>query len=161
MSLRLRIVGAGKVRERFWQAAMAEYQKRLPAYARLEIGAVADEPVPERLSAAEAVAVKEREGQRLLRALDPGQVVVALDGRGTTMSSEGFAAWLAERALAGQSSLAFVIGGTLGLADAVLARADLKLSLGPMTFPHQMVPVLLLEQIYRACRINAGEPYHK
>lgn len=161
MSLRIRIVGAGKIRERFWLDAMAEYQKRLSAYARVEVVAVADEPVPERVSAAEAAAIKEREGQRLLRAMDPGQAVVALDLRGATMSSEAFAAWLAERAVAGQGSFAFVVGGTLGLADSVLARADLRLSLGPMTFPHQMVPLLLLEQIYRACRINAGEPYHR
>lgn len=161
MSLRLRIVGVGKVRERFWQAGIAEYSKRLAPYARLELLSVAEEALPEKPAAAAEAAVLEREGQRLLRAVEAGQVLAVLDVAGRGMSSEQFAAWIAQRAVEGQGSFAFVIGGSLGLAPAVRARADLLLSLGPMTFPHEMVPVLLLEQLYRACRINAGEPYHR
>ena len=105
--------------------------------------------------------VKEREGERLLKQLDASEYVVALDMRGEPLSSEELAAFLAERGLRGQSSLAFVIGGSLGLSRVVLKRADYKLSLGRMTFLHQMVPLILLEQIYRGFKINRGEPYHK
>jgi len=127
----------------------------------VEIISLQDESIPEGASPAQMEQVKEREGERLLKQLDAAEYVVALDMRGEPLSSEELAAFLAERGLRGQSSLAFVIGGSLGLSRAVLKRADYKLSLGRMTFLHQMVPLILLEQIYRGFKINRGEPYHK
>lgn len=159
--LRIKILLVGKVREKYLQQGQQEYLKRLGPYARVELIQLPDEPIPDRASPAQEEQVREREAERVLRALDPGQYVIALDVQGTAMSSEAFSAFLAERALRGQSSLAFVIGGSTGLAPAVLQRADYRLSLGPMTYLHQMVPLLLLEQLYRGFKIAAGDPYHK
>lgn len=159
--LRIRMIMVGKIKEKYLTAGMDEYRKRLGPFARVEVLSLPDEPIPEGASPAQEEQVKEREGERLLKHLEPGQFVVTLDMRGATLSSEELAAFLAERGLRGQSNLAFVIGGSLGLAPAVLQRADFKLSLGKMTFLHQMVPLILLEQIYRGFKINRGEPYHK
>ncbi|MFO7173557.1 MAG: 23S rRNA (pseudouridine(1915)-N(3))-methyltransferase RlmH [Bacillota bacterium] len=159
--MRIRILIAGKVRERYLQEGAGEYLKRLRPYARVEMVELQDEPLPEGASPGELARVREREGERLLRALKEDEYLVALDIRGRQFSSEEFSLWLQERALRGESSLAFAIGGTTGLAPAVLERARLRLSLGLMTFPHQMVPLLLLEQIYRGFKIAAGEPYHR
>lgn len=161
MSLRFQVVLAGKIREKYLQDAVAEYKKRLGGFGKAEIVSVADESLPDRLSAAEAALIKAREGERLLKAIDPGAVVVALDLQGKQLTSEEFAAFIAERALGGQGSFSFVIGGSLGLAPAVLERADLSLCLGRMTLPHQMVPLIVLEQVFRACKINAGQMYHR
>lgn len=161
MGLRIRILMVGRVKESYLQAAIAEYLKRLGPYAKVDLVSVPDEPTPDGAATALEEQVKAREGERLLKAIEPGQFVVALDGRGQMQSSEEFAAFLAERGLRGQSNLAFVIGGSLGLAPEVLKRADFRLSLGRMTFLHQMVPMILLEQVYRAFKINRGEPYHK
>lgn len=159
--LRIRILLAGKVRERYLQSGIAEYLKRLGPYARVELVQLPDEPVPERASAADLARARKREGERLLKALGPAEYLVALDLRGEQLTSEGLSEWLAQRALRGDSSLAFAIGGSTGLAPEVLRRAQFRLSLGAMTFPHQMVPLLLLEQLYRGFKIAAGEPYHK
>ncbi|HEY8345833.1 MAG TPA: 23S rRNA (pseudouridine(1915)-N(3))-methyltransferase RlmH [Symbiobacteriaceae bacterium] len=159
--MRIRILMVGKIKEKYLEAGIAEYRKRLGPYARVELLSLPDEPIPEGASPAQEEQVKVREGERLLRHLDDGTYVVALDLRGKNLSSEEFAAFLAERELRGQSNLTFVIGGSLGLSPAVLRRADFSLSLGRMTFPHQMVPLILLEQIYRAYKINRGERYHK
>jgi 23S rRNA (pseudouridine1915-N3)-methyltransferase len=159
--LRIRIVMVGKVKEKYLTQGMQEYLKRLGPYARIEIVSLPDEPIPDGASAAQEEQVKAREGERLLKVLDPGQYVVAMEIRGQTLSSEELAAFLEERALRGQPNVAFVIGGSLGLAPEVLQRADLKISLGRMTFLHQMMPLILLEQIYRGFKINRGEPYHK
>lgn len=159
--MRIRLVTVGKIKAKYLQAGMDEYLKRLGPYAKVEVVGLADEPIPDNASPAQEEQVKQREGERILRALDPGQHVVALDQRGREFSSEELAAFMQERALRGQSSLAFVIGGSLGLDRAVLERADTKWSLGRMTLLHQMVPLILLEQIYRGFKINRGEPYHK
>lgn len=159
--LRIRLVTVGKVKERYLQDGIQEYLKRLGPYARVELVTLPDEPIPENASPAQEEQVKQREGERILRTLDAGQHVVVLDGRGRNLSSEELAEFLSERALRGEPNLAFVIGGSLGLDDAVLQRADTKLSLGRMTFLHQMVPMILLEQIYRGFKINRGEKYHK
>lgn len=159
--LRIRLVTVGKVRERYLQEGIQEYLKRLGPYAKVEVVTLPDEPIPDNAAPAQEQQVKQREGERILRALDPGQHVVILDQQGRNWSSEELAEFLAERALRGDSSLAFVIGGSLGLAGAVLERADSKLSLGRMTLLHQMVPMILLEQIYRGFKINRGEKYHK
>lgn len=140
---------------------MQEYLKRLSPFARVELVSVADEPTPDGASTAQEEQIKGREGERILKLLDPGQVVVVLEIQGQVWSSEELAAFVSERGVRGESSLAFVIGGSLGLASEVLQRANYRLSLGRMTLPHQMVPMILLEQIYRAFKINRGEPYHK
>jgi len=159
--LRIRLVTVGKIKEKYLQAGMDEYLKRLGPYAKVELATLPDEPIPDNASPAQEEQVKQREGERILKALDAGQHVIVLDSRGREFSSEEFAEFLGERGLRGQSSLAFVVGGSLGLDRAVLERSDTKLSLGRMTLLHQMVPLILLEQIYRGFKINRGEPYHK
>ncbi len=159
--MRVKILLAGKIRERYLHDGMAEYLKRLGPYARVEVLQMQDEPVPERASAADLAAARDREGERLLKAVDDSAYLVALDLQGHQLSSEDFSAFVQERGLRGESNLAFAIGGSTGLSPAVLNRARFKLCLGRMTFPHQLVPLLLLEQIYRGFKIAAGEPYHK
>lgn len=159
--MRIKIVLVGKVRERYLLDGMQEYLKRLGPMARVEFMTVSDEPVPDNASPATQEQARAAEAARALKALESGQYVVALDSRGTQLSSEGLAEFLQERGLRGQSSLAFVIGGSVGLGAEMLQRADFLLSLGRMTFLHQMVPLILLEQIYRGFKINRGEPYHK
>lgn len=159
--MRLRIIVVGKVRERYLLDGIQEYLKRLGPMAKVEVVNVADEPVPENAGQAIHEQARAAEAARALKALDPSHYVVALDSRGTQLSSEGLAEFLQERGLRGQSALAFVIGGSTGLGPEVLQRADFLLSLGKMTFLHQMVPLILLEQIYRGFKINRGEPYHK
>lgn len=159
--MRIKVVMVGKIKERYLTDGMQEYLKRLSPYAKVEIQHVADEPTPDGASPAQEAQVKAREAERILKLLDDGQYVVALDLGGRQLSSEELAQFLAERALRGQSNVAFVIGGSLGLAPEVLERADSKLSLGRMTFLHQMVPLLILEQVYRGFKIKRGEPYHK
>lgn len=161
MALRIRVVMVGRVKEKYLQAGMQEYLKRLGPYAKVEVVTVDDEPTPDGAPPAVESQIKRREAERILKALDAAAYMVALDGRGQNLSSEEFAAFFSERALRGQSNLAFVIGGSLGLSNELLQRADYRLSLGRMTFLHQMVPLLLMEQTYRAFKINRGEPYHK
>lgn len=159
--MKIQVAMVGKVKEKHFTGGIEEYLKRLSPYARIDLVQVADEPTPDGAPPALEAQIKEKEAERLLKQIDASAYVIALDGRGVNPSSEEFAAFLAERALRGDSNLAFVIGGSLGLAPSVLKRADWKLSLGRMTFLHQMVPMILLEQIYRGFRINRGEPYHK
>lgn len=160
----VKIVAVGRLRERYWQDAEAEYIKRLGAYTtRLEVIEVADEPTPDGASPAQEEEIRRREGERLLARIGEREYVVALDGsRGRAFTSTAFATHL-ERLAAeeGRSALAFVIGGSLGLHASVLERAELRLSFGAFTFPHQLMRVILLEQLYRAAKILRGEPYHK
>jgi 23S rRNA (pseudouridine1915-N3)-methyltransferase len=159
--LSVRILAVGKIRETYLQQGLAEYSKRLSPFLRLQTVELADEKLAEPLIPAEIERVKALEGRRLLQAMRESEYVIALDLAGEQLSSEQFAAKLAQLALSGQSSLAFLIGASLGLSSEVLSRADLRLSCGPLTFPHQLMRLILLEQIYRACKINRGEPYHK
>lgn len=159
--MQIQIIAVGKLKEKYLVQGIAEYTKRLGAYAKVQFVEVADEKAPERLSAAEEAQVKEREGERILAALKQDTYVVALAIGGAGWSSEKLAAELDRLATNGRSSIAFVIGGSLGLSDTVLARADQLLSFSAMTFPHQLVRLMLVEQVYRAFRINRGEPYHK
>ena len=160
----VKIVAVGRLREKFWQEAEAEYRKRLGAYTtRLEMVEVADEPTPDDASTAQEEAIRQREAERILSRLGEREYVIALDGsRGKAFTSAAFAGHL-ERLSAeeGRSALAFVIGGSLGLHGSVLERADLAVTFGAFTFPHQIMRVLLLEQVYRAFKIQRGEPYHK
>lgn len=159
--MNIRLVSVGRIKERSIQAAMAEYAKRLSAYGRLEMVTVNDEPVPDRPSEAQSRAILEAEGDRLLRHVPRSSHLVALDVAGTQMTSEEFATYLQQVAFRGQREVAFVIGGTLGLSPQVLGRADLRLSLSRLTFTHQLVPLLLLEQLFRAAKIQRGETYHR
>lgn len=155
------IAAVGKLKETYLIAGVNEYKKRLSPYAKIEIIEVADEKTPERASLLEEERIKEREGERLLAHIPDSAYVIALAIEGKMKSSEQFAAHLDELATYGQSNIAFVIGGSLGLSRRVMARADEALSFSKMTFPHQLMRLILLEQIYRAFRINRGEPYHK
>jgi len=160
--MQIRVVCVGKLKERYWKDAVAEYVKRLGAYAKVDVREVADERAPDSASPAEEEQIKNREGERILAALQPDAYVVALAIDGEMWTSEQLAAFIEKRAVyGGGSSLAFVIGGSLGLSASVLARADMRLSFGRMTYPHQLMRVVLLEQVYRAFKIVRGEPYHK
>lgn len=159
--MQIQIIAVGKLKEKYWNEGVAEYRKRLGPYAKLDLREVPDEKAPDSLSEAEAEQVKAREGERILAALKPDAHVIALAIDGEAWTSEQLAAHLAKQAVYGGGSVAFVIGGSLGLSPAVLARADKQLSFGRMTYPHQLMRVLLLEQVYRAFKINRGEPYHR
>ncbi len=159
--MKITIFCVGKLKERYWQDAIAEYSKRLSRYDKLEIIEVPYEKAPETMSAAQEAAVMEKEGQRILKYVRDDMYVVALAIQGKTYTSEGLAQMLEKKALNGVSHIAFVIGGSLGLSPEVLNRAEEKISFSAMTFPHQLMRVILLEQIYRAEKINHHEPYHK
>ena len=159
--MNVRLIGAGRIKEPFLAEGAQEFTKRLRPYASVDLVAVEDDPLPGRLSPAAEATVRRREGERLLRHVPPGWRLVALDVGGRMFTSEELARWLEQEKLAGHANFAFVIGGSLGLSEEILARADLRLSLSRLTFLHQMVPLLLLEQLYRACKISAGEPYHR
>jgi len=159
--MNIQIIAVGKVREKFISEGMREFLKRMRPFSCVEVKEVSDDKAPEGLSAREAEQVKAREGERILKLLKPGQVIIALDSRGTMISSEQLAEEISGWGLAGKSDLVFIIGGSLGLHSEVIARADLVLSFGKMTFPHQLMRLILMEQIYRAFKINRGEPYHK
>lgn len=160
-AMRITIVCVGKLKEKYWQDAIAEYSKRLSRYHKLEIVELPDEKAPETMSPAQEEEVKKKEGERILKAIKDDAFVVALAIEGKGLTSEGLADFMAKKAVGGVSHMAFVIGGSLGLSAEVMKRADFALSFSAMTFPHQMMRVILLEQIYRAERINRKEPYHK
>jgi 23S rRNA (pseudouridine1915-N3)-methyltransferase len=154
--VRITLVAVGRLKERHWREAAGEYLKRLGPYARVELVEIADRDV----SADEARAL-DAEGADVLRALPEGATVAVLEIGGAQRSSEAFARWLEGLGTSGRPHVVFVIGGAAGLHPNVLARADERISLGPMTLPHQLARVVLLEQIYRAFRIIRGEPYHR
>ena len=154
------IVCVGRLREKYYAAAAEEYLKRLSRYGKMEIVELPDLPEPAHASDADRRAVMEKEGESILARLRPQDRVIALCVDGPQYDSVAFARRLSDSERTGARQV-FVIGGSLGLSPAVIARADEKISLSKMTFPHQLARVLLLEQIYRACKINAGEKYHK
>lgn len=159
--MKITIVAVGKVKEKFYRDAIAEFEKRLSKYCKLEIVEVADEKTPDNASASQELQIKAKEGDRILSAIKDDMHVIALAIEGKQLSSTELADKIDKLGISGRSSIAFVIGGSLGLDERVIKRADFKLSFSPMTFPHQLMRVILLEQIYRAYRIIAGEPYHK
>ena len=159
--MKITLVTVGKIKEKFFTDAIAEYSKRLSRYCKLEIIQVADEKTPDKASENEERQIKEKEGERILAQIKDGAYVIALAIEGQMLSSEQLAAKIEQLGVSGQSQIVLVIGGSLGLSDAVLKRADYKLSFSKMTFPHQLMRVILLEQIYRAYRITNNEPYHK
>lgn len=158
--MRITIVAVGKLKEKYLVQGMAEFMKRLTPLARVEIVEVGEEYMPEAPSPAEKAQILRKEGERLLRRVPEGSHLVVLDVQGAPRSSEELAARISELALAGRSHFAFLIGGAFGLSEEVRQAADERLSFSAMTFTHQMVRLLLLEQIYRAFKINRGEKYH-
>lgn len=159
--MKITLVTVGKIKEKFYAEAVAEYTKRLSRYCKLEIVQVADEKTPDKASELEELQIKKREGERILSQVRDGSYVVALAIEGKMLDSEELASKVSQLGIDGQSQLVFIIGGSLGLSEAVLRRADYLLSFSKMTFPHQLMRVVLLEQIYRSYRIVLGEPYHK
>lgn len=159
--MKLTLVTVGKIKEKFFTDAIAEYSKRLSRYCKLEIIQVADEKTPDKASEAEERQIKEKEGERILAQIKDDAYVIALAIEGKMLSSEQLAEKIERLGIDGRSQIVMVIGGSLGLSEAVLKRADDKLSFSKMTFPHQLMRVILLEQIYRSYRIISGQPYHK
>lgn len=159
--MKITLVTVGKIKEKYLEEAIAEYSKRLSRYCKLEIVQVADEKTPDNASEVVEKQIKEKEGERILSHIKDGAYVVALAIDGKQLSSEELADFVEGLGVKGESHIQFVIGGSLGLADSVLKRADYKLSFSRMTFPHQLMRVILLEQIYRSYRIISGAPYHK
>ena len=154
------LVCMGRLKEKYWRDAAAEYEKRLTRFGRWETIELPDLPEPANSSPAIEEQIKKKEGEAILARIREGDLVVCLCIDGQQMDSVRLSRRLTELSDTGRR-VVFVIGGSLGLADAVVARAQLRLSFSPMTFPHQLARVMLLEQVYRAMKIAAGERYHK
>ena len=159
--MKITIICVGRIKEKFYTEAIREYAKRLSRYCTLAIVEVADEKTKEQASDTEIRLVKDKEGERILKALRADSYVIALAIDGKQPDSVGLSEKIEKLGLHGVSHISFVIGGSLGLSDAVLKRADEHLSFSNMTFPHQLMRVILLEQVYRSYRILNHEPYHK
>ena len=159
--MKVTILCVGKIKEKFYRDAIAEYSKRLSKYASLSVVEVPDEKTQENLSEVERLKILEQEGNRLLQKIPESAFVITLDIIGKKLDSTEFSSFIEKNMNQGNSYLVFVIGGSLGLADAVKKRGDFSLSFSDMTFPHQLMRVILLEQIYRGFRIMRNEPYHK
>ncbi|MBE5040107.1 23S rRNA (pseudouridine(1915)-N(3))-methyltransferase RlmH [Ructibacterium gallinarum] len=159
--MNITVIGVGKLKEKYWKAAIEEYAKRMTRYCRIEIQEVKDEPAPETLSEKEKLMVMEKEGRRIMDRIPDSAYVIALCIEGKQMPSEKLAEMLRKTATEGKNHFVFIIGGSMGLSEMVKRRADLQLSFSPMTFPHQLMRVILLEQIYRAFTILHDGKYHK
>lgn len=159
--MNIEIIVVGKLKEKYLKAGIAEYMKRLDAYANVKVIELADEPTKENMSQAEEEAVLAKEAERIQAKLDPGRKVIVLAIEGKLISSEELASTLDNYATYGQSKVSFIIGGSLGLHPSIKRQADLSISFGRITLPHQLMRLVLVEQIYRAFRINHGHSYHK
>ena len=159
--MRITLITVGKIKEKYLRDAIAEYSKRLSRYCKLEIIEVADEKTPDQASEAAEENIRNKEGERILKHIRDDMYVITLEIGGKMLSSEEFADKINSLGVQGKSSIAFVIGGSIGLGKEVLRRSDYALSFSKITFPHQLMRVILLEQVYRGYRIINGEPYHK
>lgn len=159
--MKLTVLCVGKLKEKFMRDAVNEYVKRLSRYVRLDVVEVSDEKTPDNASEKEEEMIRDKESERLLRHIKSGDYVIALAIAGRQYDSVSFSRRIEEYGLSGKGNVIFVIGGSLGLSGQVLERADEQLSFSKMTFPHQLMRVVLLEQIYRSYRIIKNEPYHK
>ena len=159
--MEIRIVSVGKIKEKYLSAGIAEYAKRLSRYCKLTFCQVPDEKTPDKASETLNQQIKDTEGERLLKHIREQDYVIALAINGKMLDSVQLSEKIAALGVQGTSSITFVIGGSLGLSDQILRRADYSLSFSPMTFPHQLMQMILLEQIYRGYRIMNHEPYHK
>lgn len=159
--MKITIITVGKLKEKYWKDAVAEYQKRLSRYCKLELLEVQDEKTPDQANTSADDGIRSKEGERILKLIRPDSFVVTLEIQGKMLSSEELADKIESLGIQGQSHLTFVIGGSIGLGKEVQKRSDFALSFSRMTYPHQLMRVILLEQIYRSYRIINGEPYHK
>ena len=159
--MKITLITVGKIKEKYLKDGIAEYSKRLSRYCKLEIIEVADEKTPDQASETVEEQIRDKEGERILKYLRDDMYVITLEINGKQLSSEELADKMAALGLQGKSHIAFVIGGSIGLGREVLKRSDYALSFSKMTFPHQLMRVILLEQVYRGYRIINGEPYHK
>ncbi len=159
--MKITVLCVGKIKEKFFREAIEEYSKRLSRYVSFEIAEVADEKDPGSTSDAVIRAVKQKEGDRLLSKIKDNTFLVPLVIEGESLSSTKFADLIKQKSVEGVSHITFVIGGSLGLDERIISRGSFRLSFSPMTFPHQLMRVILCEQIYRAYRIINNEPYHK
>ncbi|MCI8815024.1 MAG: 23S rRNA (pseudouridine(1915)-N(3))-methyltransferase RlmH [Lachnospiraceae bacterium] len=159
--MRVTALTVGKIKETYLKEGLKEYAKRLSKYCKLEIVEVADEKTPDFLDGSQVELVLKKEGERLLKCLPKDAYVITLEISGQQLTSQQFASKIDSLAVGGVSHIVFVIGGSLGLGKNILEKSDFSLSFSKMTFPHQLMRVILLEQIYRSYRIIKGEPYHK
>lgn len=159
--MKITVISVGKIKEKYLKDAIGEYSKRLSSYCNLTHIEVPDEKAPETLSEKEEQQIKGKEGQKILSKIKDSQYVFALDLSGKQRSSEEFAAELEKLPVYGNGDIVFVIGGSLGLSKEVIKRSNIQICFSRMTFPHQLMKVILLEQVYRGFRIMKGEPYHK
>lgn len=159
--MKITVITVGKIKEKYLKDAIAEYSKRLSRYCKLEIFEAADEKTPDQASETVEDQIRDKEGERILKYIRDDMYVITLEIGGKMLSSEELADKINGLGIQGQSSIAFVIGGSIGLGKEVLERSDYALSFSRMTFPHQLMRVILLEQVYRSYRIINGEPYHK
>ena len=159
--MNISIITVGKLKEKYLKLGIEEFSKRLSKYCKLDFTELEDEKCPENLSEKDMLIVKDKEGKKILSKIKSNSYVIALAIDGKNLSSEELADTISKLGVRGKSHITFVIGGSLGLSDEVLKRADYKLSFSKMTFPHQMMKLILLEQVYRSFRINNNEPYHK
>lgn len=159
--MKITLITVGKIKEKYLREAIAEYIKRLGKYCKPEILEVADEKTQERASEALEEAIRVKEGERILKCLSEGTFVITLEIGGKMISSEELSEKIEKLGIQGRSHITFIIGGSIGLGKNVLEKSDFSLSFSRMTFPHQLMRVILLEQIYRSFRIMNGEPYHK
>ena len=160
-SMKITLITVGKIKEKYLKDAIAEYSKRLSRYCKLEIVEVADEKTPDNASATVEDAIRDKEGERILKYIKEDAYVITLEIAGKMLTSEEMAEKIEKRGVQGPSQIIFIIGGSIGLGREILKRSDYALSFSKMTFPHQLMRVILLEQIYRSYRIINHEPYHK
>ena len=159
--MKITLITVGKIKEKYLKDAIAEYSKRLSRYCKLEIIEAADEKTPDQAGETVEENIRNKEGERILKHIRDDMYVITLEIGGKMLSSEELAQKIETLGVQGESSIAFVIGGSIGLGKEVLKRSDYALSFSKMTFPHQLMRVILLEQVYRSYRIMCGEPYHK
>ncbi|WP_100400476.1 23S rRNA (pseudouridine(1915)-N(3))-methyltransferase RlmH [Bacillus sp. FJAT-44742] len=159
--MNITIIAVGKLKEEFMKQGIEEYHKRMTTLANVKIVEVADEKAPDQLSEKEQEQVKDKEGDRILAKIPQQAYVIVLDLKGEMLSSESLAEKLNQLALHGKSKVVFVIGGSLGISESVRRRADFLWSMSKLTFPHQLIRVIVMEQVYRAFQINRGSSYHK
>lgn len=159
--MNINIVCVGSLKEKYFKEASAEYTKRLSRFCHLKVIEVKDERIPDNASSKEELLVKESEGLKMLKFISSSSFVVALDLTGNMLTSIELSAFISDLGLRGKSNIIFIIGGSLGLSNTILSRADYKLCFSKMTFPHQLMRIFLLEQIYRSYKIQSGETYHK
>lgn len=159
--MNITLISVGKLKEKYLKDAIDEYTKRLQRYCKVSIVELQDEKTPDNASEKEELQIKSKEGEAILKVIKDNSFVIAMDLKGKMITSEEFSSFIEDLGVSGKSDLVFVIGGSLGLSQEVLNRANYKLCFSKMTFPHQLFRVMLLEQIYRGFRIMKGEPYHK